>query len=289
MHEDLAALLKQASEPVTVGIAEALGKRSGSVYKVRGLAATTGAVRKLVTALVDDVGAGTGKALRSILRDTLHELSDAPISFRDLRLLQDAVRADLFARIEAAGLPLAALRAIEDWVHELTHQCSLYLITQRELLIDRQASEIEVKLAEQRQLSIPIVPVYEGVLVAPLVGNLDAYRAQILTSRVLDSVGPNRARLLLIDLSGVPKIDREVVDHLIRTTRAVRLLGCETVLIGIAPEFARAIASLDVDHRELTVLRSLQEGLAHALAALGLVVTAAAAPVPNARRSAKRG
>lgn len=275
MREDLAPLLSHAAAAIVREVAEPLSKRSGSVYKARGGAATTRLLEALVAALVADVTAGTARQLRAILRDALAELSEAAISFRDLRLLQETMRADLFARIEAAALPLAALRAVEDWFHELTHQCSLYLITQREELIDRQASEIELKLAEQRQLSIPIVPIHEGVLVAPLVGKLDAYRAQVLTSRVLEVVGQVRARLLLLDVSGVPQIDRDVVGHLVRTTRAVRLLGCQTVLIGIAVEFARTMAALDIDDRELTVRRSLQDGLAHALATMGLAVAAA--------------
>ncbi|MDC0669869.1 STAS domain-containing protein [Nannocystis radixulma] len=275
MREDLSPLLQRAAAVIVRDVAGSLGERSGSVYKARGAAATTRLVEALVTALVADVATGAARTLRSILRDTLNELSEAAISFRDLRLLQEALRTDLFARIEVAGLPLAALRAVEDWFHELTHQCSLYLISQREVLIDRQASEIEVKLAEQRQLSIPIVPIHAGVLVAPLVGNLDAYRAQVLTARVLEVVGHSRARLLLLDVSGVAKIDQEVVDHLLRTTRAVRLLGCEVVLIGIAAEFARTIATLAVDYRDLTVRRSLQDGFAYALATMGLAIAAA--------------
>lgn len=275
MREDLSPLLQRAAAVIVRDVAGSLGERSGSVYKARGATATTRLIEALVAALVADVATGAARTLRSILRDTLNELSEAAISFRDLRLLQEALRADLFARIEAADLPLAALRAVEDWFHELTHQCSLYLISQREVLIDRQASEIEVKLAEQRQLSIPIVPIHAGVLVAPLVGNLDAYRAQVLTARVLEVVGHSRARLLLLDVSGVAKIDQEVVDHLLRTTRAVRLLGCEVVLIGIAAEFARTIATLAVDYRDLTVRRSLQDGFAYALATMGLAIAAA--------------
>ncbi|MCY1061252.1 STAS domain-containing protein [Nannocystis sp. SCPEA4] len=275
MREDLSPLLQRAAAVIVRDVTGSLGERSGSVYRARGAAATTRVVEALVTALVADVATGAARTLRSILRDALNELSEAAISFRDLRLLQEALRADLFVRIEAAGLPLAALRAVEDWFHELTHQCSLYLISQREVLIDRQASEIEVKLAEQRQLSIPIVPIHAGVLVAPLVGNLDAYRAQVLTARVLEVVGHSRARLLLLDVSGVAKIDQEVVDHLLRTTRAVRLLGCEVVLIGIAAEFARTIATLAVDYRDLTVRRSLQDGFAYALATMGLAIAAA--------------
>jgi anti-anti-sigma factor len=277
MNATLFALLQPAAEDLIREVADALSQRSGSIYRTRGLAATTHTVRRLVTALVTDMGQGGGKALRAGLRDTLVELSAEPISFRDLRLLQEHLRGNLFTRIEVAGLPLAALRTLEDWCHELTLQCSLYLITQRELLIDRQASEIEMKLAEQRQLSIPLVPVHEGVLVAPLVGHLDGYRAQVLTARVLESVGPSRARFVLLDISGVAKIDEEVVGHLVKTTRAVRLLGCQTVLIGVSAEFARTISALDIDVRELVIRRSLQEGLAHALAALGLAIHSIAA------------
>ncbi|HEY8379827.1 MAG TPA: STAS domain-containing protein [Nannocystis sp.] len=273
MNETLAALFTPAIDAIVAAITDALVTRRNSVFAVRGRNVTARTVRRLVAALVADLGQENAAALRANLREILQELDDRPLGFRDLRLLQNALRADLFARLEAAGQSLAALRAVEDWCHELTHQCSLHLISQREALIDRQASEIEMKLHEQRQLSIPIVPVYEGVLVTPLVGNLDAYRAQVLTSRVLAAVGPTRAKFLLLDISGVPQVDHEVVSHLVKTTRAVRLLGCQTVLIGISAESARIMAGLAVDFRELVVLRSLQEGLAHALSSLGLTIT----------------
>lgn len=263
----LAAWVEREGQGLVAVVAAGLVRRSGTVFSRGGADATTGAVRRLVEAFAQDLAAGNTAQLRSVLRPTLLHLSDAPPGFRDLRLLQEAFRGAALARLTEEGGTPAAHRVLEDWFHELTHQCSLYLISRREEMIDRQAGEIERKLAEQRELSIPIVPIHEGVLVVPLVGNLDAYRAQVLTSRALEAISRGQARFLLLDVSGVSKIDGEVVRHLIRTTRAAGLLGTRVFLSGIAAETARVLTMQGLDFRELQTYRSLQEALSCALTA----------------------
>lgn len=280
----LAEWVERGREGVIAEVAASLVRRSGTVFRRGGVEVTTRAVRRLVEALAEDLAAGATARLRATLRATLLELSEAPPGFRDLRLLQETLRGAALARLAVDEAALAAHRALEDWFHELTHQCSLYLITRREEMIDRQAGEIERKLAEQRELSIPIVPIHEGVLVVPLVGNLDAYRAQVLTSRVLAAIAQAQARYLLLDVSGVSKIDGEVMRHLIRTTRAASLLGTQIYLSGIAADAARDLTVQGLDLRELLISRSLQEALSHALAAPSSARAAARAPAARGAR-----
>lgn len=260
--------LDQARDGVVAAVADRLSKKTGSVFKLRGRDATVRAVTRLVGALLDDLRAGARQQLRAGFRGILGELSDAPLAFRDLKLQQEVLRAGVLA-VLPAETGLADARALEDWFHELTQQGSLYLVSLREEMIERQASEIEVKLAEQRSLSIPIVPIHESVLLVPLVGAFDAYRAQVLTSRVLDALPAARAKFLLLDISGVAKVDAEVLHHLLKTVRGARLLGCHALLSGLSPASAILLARNDLDLAELTIHRSLQEGLAHALATLG--------------------
>lgn len=259
--------IARARDDLVAALTEGLSKKTGSVFRLRGREATGVAVARLVAALLDDLRAGGRQQLRAGFRPILAELSEAPLGFRDIKLLQEALRNAVLARLPADAA-LADARALEDWFHEFTQQGSLYLVSLREERIDRQASEIEVKLAEQRSLSIPIVPIHEGVLVVPLVGALDAYRAQVLTSRVLDALPGARARFLLLDISGVSKVDAEVLQHLLKTVRGARLLGCQVLISGLSSAAAILLAQSELDLAELTIHRSLQSGLSHALAAL---------------------
>lgn len=147
-------------------------------------------------------------------------------------------------------------------------QIGLMLLNFREEVIARQAGEIEARLAEQRHLSIPIAPVHEGVLMLPLVGAMDSYRAEVLTERVLHELERTRAQILLLDISGVTAIDKEIASYLWKVTQAARLLGAEMAWVGISAETAKIFVTLGIDLQNLVTLRSMQDGLAYALSRL---------------------
>jgi rsbT co-antagonist protein RsbR len=253
-------------------VAERLGTRTGSLFRVRGLEPTALAVARLLDGLHAAVDAAAIRSIRVVLQEALALLGGDPPSSRDLRLLVDGLRSEVNQRIDAADLPSRDTRIVDEWFHELGHQVTVLLIAQREALIERQASQIELKFAEQRQLSIPVVPLHDGILAIPLVGPLDAFRAQLLTTRALSAIADARASQLLLDVSGVPPIDADVVAHLLRTAGAARLLGCQVILVGISPDDARTIVGLGIDLRGLVVLGTLAEGLAHGLALQGLAL-----------------
>jgi rsbT co-antagonist protein RsbR len=100
-----------------------------------------------------------------------------------------------------------------------------------------------------RNLSVPVVSILEHVVVLPLVGELDARRGQLVLERLLAGVSEQRARIAILDVTGVPFVDADVVDWLIRAAAAASLLGAQCVLVGISPEVAQALvasgASLD--------------------------------------------
>jgi rsbT co-antagonist protein RsbR len=175
---DVDAIAREVAGPLSV--------RAASLFRLRGSDATARAVALLLGALLADVGGAGPRQVRGALRDAAQALGGGALSARDLRLLQEGLRGAVLARVEAADPSARAARPAEDWFHELAHHVALYQLAQREELIERQAAEVEMKLAEQRQLSIPIVQVYEGVLVVPLVGALDVHRAQLLVAKTLD-------------------------------------------------------------------------------------------------------
>lgn len=280
-------------EPLLAGVVERVTSqlcgRRGTSFHNCGPAATSRLLQRLVAALRQDVATGTIDRLSSELRDAVAELSKNPISFRDLRLLSTGLRSALQEAAAAQPqLDAAVLRRSEDWFMELGLQCGLLLITWREEVIGRLASQLEGKIAEQRALSIPIAPVHEGVLVVPLVGVLDSFRAQLLIETLLSEITRSRAQLALLDISGVPLFDAEVASHLIQVTQACRLLGTELVLVGLSPEIAKVLVGLRTDLQQLRTLRNLQQGVAYALsrlapedAAAKTAKTQRAAALPN--------
>ena len=116
-----------------------------------------------------------------------------------------------------------------------------------------------------RDLSSPVLPVHDGVLVMPLIGVIDSERAAILTQSLLQAIEQHRARTVLIDVTGVPLIDAQVAAVLLQTAAATKLLGAQPVLVGLRPELAQTIVGLGVDLSILITHADLQSGINYAL------------------------
>lgn len=135
---------------------------------------------------------------------------------------------------------------------------------------ERERAELQQQVIEsQRQalaeLSTPLIPVAEGVLVMPLVGTIDGARAEMIMSALLSGVAEQRAHAVILDITGVRTIDTQIADALLRAARAVRLLGAEAILTGVGPNVAQTLVDLGVDLRDLVTHGSLRAGVAHAL------------------------
>jgi rsbT co-antagonist protein RsbR len=116
-----------------------------------------------------------------------------------------------------------------------------------------------------RQMSTPVVPLQEGIIVMPLVGMVDAERAQQIMQAPLAGVEEKRARVVLVDITGVPVVDEGVASSLLQAMRAAQLLGAEPILVGLRPEVAQTIVSLGVDLGGLATCSDLQQGLEQAM------------------------
>lgn len=136
------------------------------------------------------------------------------------------------------------------------------VITKRKQLEDQLRMQAKALL----ELSAPIVPISQGVLVLPLVGALDTARAQQMMESLLAKVVERQARVAIIDVTGVPHIDTASANALLQVARAVRLLGAQVVLTGIRPEVSQAIVGLNIDLSGIVTRRDLQSGIAFATA-----------------------
>ncbi|MFZ6178165.1 STAS domain-containing protein [Nannocystis pusilla] len=129
-------------------------------------------------------------------------------------------------------------------------------------LIERQQEVI-------RQLSTPIIEVWDGVITLPIVGLVDTVRTAEIMDNLLQAVTRTRARYAILDLTGVEVVDTGTASHLIRMIQAIRLLGAEGILTGIHPTIAQTIVSLGVDLTRVAVFGKLRDALVHCLRKLG--------------------
>lgn len=120
-----------------------------------------------------------------------------------------------------------------------------------------------------RELSTPVIKVYDRVLLLPIVGTIDTQRAHQVMEAVLTKVVQEQALVIILDIAGVPVVDTKVADHLIKTTAAVRLLGAQTILTGISAMVARTVVQLGVDIGGMHTRTRLADGIELALDIVG--------------------
>lgn len=158
--------------------------------------------------------------------------------------------------------------------------CSVRDITVRKRAEEErsQLQEEIIRVQEQtlRELSTPLIPIHQGVLVLPLVGQIDPRRASQIMETLLEGISAQVADVVIIDITGVPVVDTQVANYLIQAARAARLLGAKIALVGIGPEIAQTIIQLGVDLSDIITRANLESGINYALGLQGLAI----APIP---------
>jgi rsbT co-antagonist protein RsbR len=120
-----------------------------------------------------------------------------------------------------------------------------------------------------RELSTPVIKVYDRILLLPIVGTVDTQRANQIMETVLVQVVEQQAKVIIIDIAGVPVVDTKVADHILQTTAAVQLLGAQTILTGISASVARTVIQLGVELTRVDTRAKLSEGIEVALSIIG--------------------
>lgn len=142
---------------------------------------------------------------------------------------------------------------------------------QRQLLLELQALYEQQRTLEDTiaQLAAPVVPLFEGVLLLPLIGSIDSRRAQQILEHLLTNIAERAADVAIIDITGVPIVDTAVANYLLQTIRAARLLGTQVIVTGIRAPIAQTLVNLGIDLGDIITRNTLREGIAAALAVLG--------------------
>ena len=120
---------------------------------------------------------------------------------------------------------------------------------------------IQKQQEEIRTLSTPVIEVWEGVLTMPVFGSIDEHRATQMMDVLLSAVVRTRCRYIIVDVTGVDRVDMSTANHIIRLVQAVKLLGSQGIVVGIRPEVAQTIVSLGVDLSSVVTLANLREAL----------------------------
>jgi rsbT co-antagonist protein RsbR len=132
----------------------------------------------------------------------------------------------------------------------------------REELITEQAEQL-------LELSTPVVKLWEGVVAVPLVGTLDSARAQVVMERLLQTLVDTGSPYAIIDITGVPAVDTQVAQHILKTVVAARLMGADCIISGIRPQIAQTIVALGIEFGDIATKSSLADALRHVLRATG--------------------
>jgi len=138
-------------------------------------------------------------------------------------------------------------------------------VTRLKTLELEKAKKIEAQQEELAVLSTPVIDIWEGVLTVPLLGVLDSERASRIAEALLAQIVEKRAVTAIMDISGISAVDSAVADLLIRTAKAVRLVGAEAILTGVGVEVAQTIADLGIDMEGLKTMATLRDGLKYAI------------------------
>lgn len=129
------------------------------------------------------------------------------------------------------------------------------------------------------EMSTPVMQLWDNILLLPVVGLVDSKRVQLIMEAALQKILDYQAKVLILDIQGVPAVDSAVANHLIQITKATRLMGCTSIVTGISPEISQALVNLGIELGDIVTQATLKDGMRTSLKNLGLQLN----EVPNDR------
>jgi rsbT co-antagonist protein RsbR len=219
---------------------------------------------------VDVLETGSVEALQAYARNLSERIIPRGVETHEVvgivLLLRDVLARSLFAKYHADFTKLnRVLDAYEPAANRIANTVSVSFVRERERVIREQQEAIRV-------LSTPVLPVRERLLILPVIGTVDPLRARQLTEQLLRGIRTNRARVVVMDITGVPAMDQTVANHLVLTVEASRLLGATVIVTGLSPELAQTLVNIGVDLSKMNTVGDLQGGIEEAERLLGYKV-----------------
>ena len=238
-----------------------------------------------VTAVYDNyvnaLETGSVETLQAYARDLSERIIRRGVQTHEVLgivlLLRDVLARALFVRYEhePANVLNRVLDAYEPAANRIAVTVGVSFVQERERVIREQQAAI-------RQLSTPVLQLRDRLLILPIIGDLDSQRARQLTEQLLGAIRHNRAKVVVIDITGVGTIDLTVANHLVQTVAASRLMGASAIITGLSSGIAQTLVDLGVDLSMMQTVGDLQGGLEEAERLLGYTVVRDEDAVPRA-------
>jgi len=210
---------------------------------------------------------GSVEALEGYARNLSERIIPRGVETREVLgivlLLRDVLARELFSRYAGDAAAMSrVLDAYEPAANRIATTVGVGFVQERERIIRQQQEAI-------RELSTPVLPVRERLLILPIIGAIDPQRSRQLTEQLLLGIRANRAKVVVMDITGVPAIDVQVANHLVLTVEAARLLGATVIVTGLSPDIAQTLARIGVDLGKMNTVGDLQGGIEEAERLLG--------------------
>jgi len=219
---------------------------------------------------VEAVETGTFEALQAYARNLSERIIPRGVETHEVvgivLLLRDVLARSLFAKYQDDFAKLnRILDAYEPAANRIANTVAVGFVQERERIIREQQEAI-------RELSTPVLQVRERLLILPIIGVIDPQRARQLTEQLLRGIRTNRAKVVVIDITGVAAMDSQIANHLVQTVEASRLLGATVIVTGLSPEIAQTLVHIGVDLGKMHTVGDLQGGIEEAERLLGYKV-----------------
>ncbi|MEV0939269.1 STAS domain-containing protein [Micromonospora wenchangensis] len=212
-----------------------------------------------------DLQAPAAGELRAVLADLSRSRARQSFTATETAISVYALKDVLVELAETDGVELS-LRDVLDFTGLVDRMGLLTFETYvqtREGLIADQAEQL-------LELSTPVVKIWDGVVAVPLVGTLDSARAQVVMERLLQTLVDTGSPYAIIDITGVPAVDTQVAQHILKTVVAARLMGADCIISGIRPQIAQTIVALGIEFGDIATKASLADALRHVLRLTGV-------------------
>jgi rsbT co-antagonist protein RsbR len=219
---------------------------------------------------VEALETGTFEALHAYARNLSERIIPRGVETHEVLgivlLLRDVLARSLFAKYQGDfNLLNRVLDAYEPAANRIANTVAGGFLEERERVIHQQQEAM-------RELSTPVLQVRERLLILPIIGVIDSKRARQLTEQLLRGIRANRARVVVIDITGVAAMDSSIANHLVLTVEASRLLGASVIVTGLSPEIAQTLVRIGVNLGKMHTVGDLQGGIEEAERILGYKV-----------------
>jgi rsbT co-antagonist protein RsbR len=227
---------------------------------------------------VETLETGSVEALESYARNLSERIIPRGVETDEVLgivlLLRDVLARSLFEKYQGDFQLLnRVFDAYEPAANRIANTVGVSFVQERERIIRQQQEAI-------RELSTPVLQVRERLVILPIIGALDSQRARQLTEQLLRAIRTNRAKVVVIDITGVPEVDSTVANHLVQTVDASRLMGASVIITGLSSEIALTLVTIGVDLSKVNAVGDLQGGIEEAERLLGYEVTRSAPVEP---------